>query len=192
MLDLLLLIDVGVPCYSAALFFFCSIERVVAVVDAGLCLVDLDDLACYLIKEITVVGYDQYGALVVEKIGLKPLYGIHIKMVSGLVQDDKVRLLEKELTEGNSCLLASGEGTDGLSELFICKAKTSGYSGDFALPGVSVDKLEVVSHCGVVIHELCKIVSCKDLHLFFSFADLFFKFYCIFFDKLKFIIDRIA
>ena len=107
MFDLCLLLHVGSPLGGAKLFLFNSVGAVIAGKRGNFGIFNFDDLASYLIQEISVVGYDKNGALVVKKVVLKPYDGVHIKMVCRLVQDNKIRLLQKKLTKSNSCFLTT-------------------------------------------------------------------------------------
>ena len=52
--------------------------------------VDVGDICTYLIKEISVVGYDDDGIVEIDEEFLKPADRVQIQMVSRLVQKQDI------------------------------------------------------------------------------------------------------
>ena len=71
---------------------------------------DLADAGAELIKEVSVVGYNKYRALVAFQIALEPGQGTQIKVVGGLVEDEQIGLLKEQPCKGKPGLLAAGKG----------------------------------------------------------------------------------
>ncbi len=88
MLDFPLLIHIGIPFCHTKLFLLHRIVGVVALKGGGFGLVDFNDLGGNAVQKITVVGYDDYGTLVIQQVGFQPVDGVHVQMVGRLVQDN--------------------------------------------------------------------------------------------------------
>ena len=65
-------------------------------------------------------------------------------MVGGLVQYDQAWLEQKQLAQGNPCLLAAGEGGDAASEFFFQEAESFEDAGQLASVRVAAACLEIV------------------------------------------------
>ena len=78
----------------------------------------------YLVKKITVMGYNKYSSRIVEQISFQPGNTLHIKVVGRLIQQKDIRAGEKQFTESNTCFLTSGESFNLAFEIIFGKAKT--------------------------------------------------------------------
>ena len=87
-------------------------------------IVQLNDLCDDLIEKIPVMGNDENSTAVVQEISLQPCDGGHVQMVRRLIEKNDIRVCEKKLAQGNSCLLSAGECGDLLGELLLRKAKS--------------------------------------------------------------------
>ena len=93
-------------------------------------------------------------------------------MVCRLVQDDKIRLLEKQLAEGDPCFLTAGEGGDGFVKVLLRKAESLQNAGQLAFIGVAVCRLEGVRQIGVGVHQLIQLFAGGIFHLELQRVDL--------------------
>ncbi len=75
-------------------------------------------------------------------------------MVGGLIQDDQIRILQQQLTQCHTGLLAAGQGRDRLIEFLLGKAKSFQDTGHFTLVAIAVLQLEVMEQVGITGHEL--------------------------------------
>ena len=171
-LDLTLLLEIGVVLGGADDLLFGGVVGIVSTENGGLSLVDFDDLIGDPVKEVAVMGDDDHSALIVEKIGFQPGDGGHIQVVCRLVQDDKIRLLEKQLAESYPCFLTAGEGGDRLAKVLLRKAETLQNAGQLAFVGVAVCRLEGVRQIGVGVHQLVQLFAGSIFHLKLQCMDL--------------------
>ena len=74
------------------------------------------------VKKIAVMRYNQDTSLVVGKIRFQPLDRSEIKVVGRLVEDQKIRLKEKELSECHTRFLPAGQGVDRFVNIIPDKA----------------------------------------------------------------------
>ena len=68
---------------------------------------DLNYLCHNTVQKITVVGYDEDGARIVQKECLKPGDGVQVQVVGGLVQKKDIRLCEEKFAERDPGLLTA-------------------------------------------------------------------------------------
>lgn len=62
-----------------------------------------------LIQEKAVVGDDDRGGGTAAKIILQPFHSLYVQMVSGFVQEQKVRLLKQQMNQGDLGQFSAGE-----------------------------------------------------------------------------------
>ena len=65
--------------------------------------------SCHIVKEVTVVGYGYYRALVLLQMGFEPLDTLGVEMVGRLVEKQYVRLAQKKAAESHTPAFASGK-----------------------------------------------------------------------------------
>ena len=94
-LQALLEFGVLLTCNLQALGFGLQVGGVVALVRVQLAAVDLTDPAGYVIQELAVVGHGQDSTLVILQVLLQPQHGLGVQVVSGLVQQQQVRLAKQ-------------------------------------------------------------------------------------------------
>ena len=87
-------------------------------------IVQLNDLCDDLIEKIPVMGNDENSTAVVQEICLQPCDRGHVQMVRRLIEKNDIRVCEKKLAQGNSCLLAAGKCGNLLGELLLRKTKS--------------------------------------------------------------------
>ena len=147
------------PLLVAELLFFLRIEGIVAVENKGMRILDFDDVIDRLIQKIAVVGDDQNSSLVIGKVRLKPAYGGDIQMVGGLVEQNDVRLFQKELGKGHSGFLTAGKCGDRLIKFLVLKAKSPQNAGDFTLVGEAVAALEARQKIVVFLDDAAQLCT---------------------------------
>ena len=84
-------------------------ELVVADIQLDLAVVDVDDVGTYVVEEVTVMRYNEDGALEVRKKILEPADRLNIQMVGRLVEQQDVRLAEQRAGEQDFDLLDVAE-----------------------------------------------------------------------------------
>ncbi len=88
--DFLLLFHIGAVLGCPQRFLPGGVIGVVSGKDSGPGVIQLDHFIGDPVQKITVMGYDDHGAPVVEQVGLQPGDGGHVQMVGRLVQYDQV------------------------------------------------------------------------------------------------------
>ena len=129
-----------------------GVEAVIAGVELRLAVRYLHTALGHDVEEIAVVADGQHGAAEVENVVLQPLRGAHVEVVSRLVQQEDVRVLEYEPREIHAGLFAAGEQGE-LAPAHL--------GGDVEAVG---DAVALVVH--VVAAEAAKIV--RELVIFFE------------------------
>ena len=99
-----------------------DIFGVIAVVGGQLSPVHLPDAPAEPVQKIPIVGNDEKRALIGAQVILQPAQGLKIQVVGGLVQDQQVGLLQQELCNGQTGLLAAAELVDGFVKAVAQKA----------------------------------------------------------------------
>ena len=110
LLDLGLLLLVLLELQIEAGLLFLQIEGIVAVVMLGLAIGDLDDPVNHAVEEIAVMRDGQRGALELPDIALKPLDAAKIQVVGGLVEQQNIRLFQKEPCQVHAGFFSAGKG----------------------------------------------------------------------------------
>src|ERR1700724_4835001 len=70
--------------------------------------IELENPPRYIVEKIAVVGDDQDRARISAQVPLKPIDGLRVEMVGRLVEEQKLRLFEKQLAERDAAALAAG------------------------------------------------------------------------------------
>ena len=95
-----------------ALLLLLEVRRVVALVRVETTAVDLADPAGDVVEEVPVVGDGEDGARVARKVLFEPEDGFGVEVVGGLVEQEKVGLLQQQLAQRDAALLTTGEDGD--------------------------------------------------------------------------------
>ena len=89
--------------------------RVVAFPGNAFSPVELQDPSSHIVEEISVVGHGDDGTLVLAQMRLEPLYAFGIQMVGRLVEQQHVRLLQKQAAQRHPAPFASRKvGSQGI------------------------------------------------------------------------------
>ena len=123
----------------------------------------LKNARAYLIQKIAVVADYQHRAGIRLQIPLQPLHGDKIQMVCGLVQDENIRALQKQLRKAQARVLAAREDTHALSPFSLRERHTVQYFFDARIYPVTICrvyhglKLTVALHKrrGIALRHLC-------------------------------------
>ena len=124
MFDITLLVKISFILRVTKLCFFECIGGVISTVHTHSAGFNFHYLSDYLVKKITVMGYNKYSSRIVEQISFQPGNTLHIKVVGRLIQQKDIRAGEKQFTESNTCFLTSGESFNLAFEIIFGKAKT--------------------------------------------------------------------
>ena len=173
--DFPLLVQVCVHGSLPQLFFFHGVVGIIPEESGGHGLVDLDDLGGNPVQEIAVMGDHDHSTFVIQQISLQPGDGVHVQMVGGLVQDDQLRPLQKELAQSHPGLLAAGKGGHGLLEFRLREAQSFQHADDFAFIGISAPGFEGVGQGVVLTHQGLQAVPLGCLHGKLTCADAVFQ-----------------
>ncbi|MEJ2704867.1 MAG: hypothetical protein P8Z79_20715 [Sedimentisphaerales bacterium] len=125
---------------------------VVARPDAGLSVLDLDDLARDSIQQIAVVANDDRGPAVVGEEFFEPLGGLQVEVIRRLVEQEQVGLEHQNLGQAETRQLASAEC--GCFCLVQVRLEAEGRQGhlDAGLVLVAARELEIVAQPVVLLH----------------------------------------
>src|SRR5208283_5028362 len=74
--------------------------------------IELENPAGDIVQKIAVMCDDQDRARVSAQMAFQPVHGFRVEMVGWLVQQQKLRLLQKESAERDAAALAAGEFGD--------------------------------------------------------------------------------
>lgn len=100
--------------------------------------VDLGDPLGDVVEEVPVVGDGEYGTVVLGQVLLKPEHALRVEVVGGLIQKQQVGLLQQQLGQGDTALLATrevgngcvaGRGAQGIHGLFELGVEIPGVGG---------------------------------------------------------------
>ena len=83
--------------------------RVVALPGNAFTAVQLQDPSRHIVEEIAVVRNAQYGSLIALQVLLQPIDGLCIQVVRRLVQQQHVRRLQQQATQGHPAALSTGQ-----------------------------------------------------------------------------------
>ena len=96
---------------------FLHVEGIVAGVELGVALGDLNDPLGDLVDEVPVVGDGKDRPLEGLDIVFQPFHAVQVQMVGGLVQQEDIRLLQQEPCQVDPGLLPAGEAVEELGPL---------------------------------------------------------------------------
>ena len=111
---------------------------------------------------------DEHRSLIIGEIGFQPGDGIHIQVVGGLVQQEKVRLGQQQPAQSGPGFLASGEGGEGLGKFFFPEPQSLQNPCHLALAGVPVFHLKSVGQPGIGFHKCIQLFFGSRFHLLFQ------------------------
>ena len=151
---------------------------------------DLHNFRYYLVQEVTVMGYDEYGSGIIQKVIFQPCDALHIQMVGGLVQKKNIRTGEKQLAQGYPRLLSSGKDSHFLAEIFFAESQTLQDSGKLAFVRVAVFQFEFMGETGIGVHQTVQFLAVRVFHFFFDRAHPVFHIQDILFGGEKLFVDR--
>ena len=109
-------VDVG-GCGCDALVALFEVVGVVAAVGVGRLVVEFDNGAAHSVEEVSVVGDKEEGLGVALQVFLQPLNHLQVKVIGGLVEDEKVGVGDEHRGQGHALLLSAREKADGFVEV---------------------------------------------------------------------------
>ena len=134
------------------LLFFLVIIRVISIKAEQGPIFQLGDPCADVIEKISVVGYDQYGTVVVIQMIFQPAHHLKVKMVCRLVQQHYVRLFQQDARNGDPCSLSAAALADGLIKLLRLKPKSAQNALYIAFVSVAAPLLKPVQHITIKLH----------------------------------------
>ena len=84
-------------------------RRVIALVGNAAAAIELEDPAGDVVEEIAVVGDDEDGARIVAQVAFEPHHRLGIEVIGRLVEQQQLRLLQKQPAKRDAPLLAAGK-----------------------------------------------------------------------------------
>ena len=132
-------------------------RRVVALVRNALASVEFENPTGYVVEEVAVVRHTQDRALVLFEVLLQPIDGFRIEVVGRLVQQQDVRLLQQQATQGHPTALSPTQ----LRNLLVVWRAAKGVHGDAQL-GVELPRVEGIDFVldgRLAVHELLHLVG---------------------------------
>ena len=94
-----------------------NVAIVVTVVEDDIVSLDSDDFADDIVEKSTVMGSDEYGAVIAFQVVLEPALHFQVEMVRRLIEQQDIRIKEKELGQFDTCLPAAAELGQRTSEI---------------------------------------------------------------------------
>ena len=91
------------------LLFLHQPRRVIALVGNAAAAVELENPAGDVVEEVAVVGDDEDGARIAAQMPLEPHHRLGVEMIGGLVEQQKLRLLQQKPAQRHPAPLAAGE-----------------------------------------------------------------------------------
>ena len=113
LLDLGLLLFILAELLLIAALLLLHIVAVIAGVELGLAVLQLDDPTHHLVQEPAVMGDGKDGAFEPGEVVLQPLGAAQVQVVGGLVQQQHVGVLQNEAAQVHPGLLTAGEVGEG-------------------------------------------------------------------------------
>ena len=111
---------------------------VVAVVGENLLLVHLNDAVAYVVEEVAVVGHHEQRHGAALQVVLEPLYHVDVEVVGGLVEDEKLGLVNQDLGERHTLDLAAAQLAHALREVVDLELGEHLLEALLIVPGVAV------------------------------------------------------
>ena len=116
----------------------------------------------HVVEEVAVVRHRDDRALVLLQVLLQPLHGFRIEVIGRLVEQQNVRLLDHEATEGHAAFFTAGQHTD----LLIGRRAAQRIHGDFEfafqLPAVRC--LDLFLQLRLLVDELFHLIGAGLAH----------------------------
>jgi hypothetical protein len=129
---------------------------VVAGVEPEALVPDLGDLVDRDIEEVAVVRDQQKRVRIVLQVFLEPVARLEIKMVRRFVEQQQVRLLQKQLGKRQAHLPSAGELVGHPLPVYFSEAQAHEHSAHFGLNRVPIARTKFVLHPLVAI-RYCRI-----------------------------------
>ena len=125
---------------------------------------------------------DQYkGVRIIAEVILQPVAGFEVEMIGGLVEEEKIGLLQEEFGEGDAHLPAAGKFFGLAGPVVAPKAKPGEDFADFGFERVAVARAEfmleflvAVGDGGILLAQVVELghVVGEGLHLFFHGVEI--------------------
>ena len=144
MLDIALLVQVSFVLGISELCFLFGISRIISAVHTDVTGFNLNNFSYHFIEKITVVGNDEYGTRIIQKISFQPGNAFHIKVVGRLVEKQDVWFGNQQFAEGDTCFLTAGKSGHLFVEIFFGETETIQDTHQLTLVCVTVFKLKFV------------------------------------------------
>ena len=136
--DAVALVFVGAEELSAALFLFSDVLLIVAVVEVGALVPELDGFVDRDVEEVAIVRDEDEAVGVVIEVFLEPVAGFEVEVVGGLIQEQKRRLLQEQFGERDAHLPATGELFGRPLPVFLGEAEAAEDGADLVVERVDV------------------------------------------------------
>ena len=117
--------------------------RIVPLPRNTLAAVELENPACDVVEEVTVVRNGNYGTFILTQVLLQPVDALGIEVVRRLVQKQHVGLLQQQAAEGHTASLASRQHLDALVGIGAPQGIHRALQNAVQLPAVDVVDLLV-------------------------------------------------
>ena len=133
-------------------------ELIVAHIHLDMAVVHVHDVGADGVQEVTVMAHHKDQALAIHQEILKPLDGLNVQMVGGLVQQDDVRLAEQRLGQQHLHLFLGGQAGHFAVQNIVGEAKALNEPGHvgFGLPAAHFGKfgLQLAGLHAVLVGEV--------------------------------------
>ena len=131
-------------------------RRVIALVGNALASVEFENPSRHVVEEVAVVRHTQHRALVLFEVLLQPIDGFRVEVVGRLVQQQDVRLLKQQATQGHPTALSPTQ----LRNLLVVWRAAKSVHGNAQL-GVELPRVEGIDFVldgRLTVHELLHFV----------------------------------
>ena len=128
-------------------------ELIVADVQANLAVVDIYDVGADIVEEVTVMRYNDDGALIICQKIFQPCNGMNVQMVGRLVKQHDIRLAKQRLCQQNLDLFCVGAVLHAAVQNVIClESQTLQQASRF---GICIPAVQLCKFC----FQLCSAVA---------------------------------
>ena len=103
------------------------------------------------VNEVTVVRDEDNSPSEPLKRGEQYIFGAHIKMVGGLIEQQEIRRLQQHAGERITVALSTAEYTKGLEDIVATEDETTKQSAQLGLCGMWSNQLKVIKHTSAAI-----------------------------------------
>ena len=107
MFDLTLLVEIFFHLRITDHLFFVGVSFVIAAVCTDRAVFDFNHFCYDTVQKEAVMGDDEYGSAVIQKIGFQPRDRIQIQMVGRFIQKQDIRFRQKKLSKCDPCFLTA-------------------------------------------------------------------------------------